>query len=256
MKGYGQFCPVAKTSEILAERWTPLVLRELLSGQHRFNDIRRGVPLMSRSLLAKRLRELERAGVVEKRLAAAREAPKYFLTPAGEELRPVIEGMGVWGQRWLLFDVAEKDLDPSLLMWDIRRHVAVERLPEQRVVVRFDLDDVVGSMRRWWLVLDLREADFCLTDPGFDVDLRVGVSLRALTRYWLGQIDWRQLLAGGATLEGSRWVARTLPQWLGQGDLAGVPRPPRPPLPAPPTQGAAGVGSGAPAPDPAAQPRR
>lgn len=225
MRGYGQFCPVAKASEILAERWTPLVLRELLGGEHRFNDIRRGVPLMSRSLLARRLRELERAGVVEKRRVAGRKTPEYFLTPAGEELRPVIDGMGVWAQRWLLFDVAEQDLDPSLLMWDVKRNVVRERLPDHRVVVRFDLSDVGGEMARWWLLADAGEVDVCLTDPGFEVDLRVVVELRSLTRYWLGQLDWRQLLASGMKLDGPAWAVRGLPEWLGRGALADVPRP-------------------------------
>lgn len=233
MKGYGQFCPVAKTAEILAERWMPLVLRELLSGQHRFNDIQRGVPLMSRSLLAKRLRELERAGIVEKRRSGAREASGYFLTPAGEELRPVIEGMGIWGQRWLLLEVGEEDLDPSLLMWDIRRNLVRERLPDRRVVVRFDFGDVTGKMARWWLIVEPAEATICMTDPGFEVDLRVGVTQRALTRYWLGQIDWRQLLGSGMRLEGPRWIAHGLPDWLGRGQLSDVPRPPEaPPIPA------------------------
>ena len=222
MKGYGQFCPVAKTAEILAERWMPLVLRELLSGEHRFNDIQRGVPLMSRSLLAKRLRELERAGIVEKRRIGARGAPRYVLTPAGEELRPIIEGMGVWGQRWLLLDVDEEDLDPSLLMWDMRRNLVRERVPDRRVVVRFDFDDVAGKMARWWLIVEPAEATICMTDPGFEVDLRVGVTQRALTRYWLGQIDWRQVLASGARLDGPRWLARGLPDWLGRSQLAGV----------------------------------
>lgn len=228
MKGYGQFCPVAKTSEILAERWMPLVLRELLSGQHRFNDIQRGVPLMSRSLLAKRLRELERAGIVEKRRTGARNAPKYFLTPAGEELRPIIDRMGVWGQRWLLLDVDEEDLDPSLLMWDVRRNLVQDRVPDRRVVVRFDFEDVVGKMARWWLIVQPAEATICMTDPGFEVDLRVAVTQRALTRYWLGQIDWRQLLASGMELDGPRWIAQGLPDWLGRGHFADAPRPPRP----------------------------
>lgn len=224
MKGYGQFCPVAKTAEILAERWMPLVLRELLSGENRFNDIQRGVPLMSRSLLAKRLRELERAGIVEKRRSGARGGPRYVLTPAGEELRPLIEGMGAWGQRWLLLEVDEEDLDPSLLMWDMRRNLVRERVPDRRVVVRFDFDDVAGKMARWWLIVEPAEATICMTDPGFEVDLRVAVTQRALTRYWLGQIDWRQLLASGMELDGPRWMVQGLPVWLGRSPLAGVPR--------------------------------
>jgi DNA-binding HxlR family transcriptional regulator len=223
--GYGQFCPVAKASEVVAERWTPLVLRELLCGSHRFSDLCRGVPLMSRSLLAKRLKELERAGVVERRRAPGRQASEYHLTPSGEELRPVIEGLGVWGQRWILFDVDEKDLDPSLLMWDIRRGLNRQALPEQRAVVRFEFTDVHGPRRRWWLLAGGDAGDLCMTDPGFEVDLFVSVGLRELTRYWLGQIEWRELVARGLELGGPRWLQRSLPEWLGRSAFAVVPRP-------------------------------
>jgi DNA-binding HxlR family transcriptional regulator len=246
MSGYGQFCPVAKASEILAERWTPLVLRELLCGSHRFSDLCRGVPLMSRSLLAKRLKELEKAGVVERRRVPGREAAEYYLTPAGEELRPVIEGLGTWGQRWILFDLDERDLDPSLLMWDIRRGLRREAFPERRAVVRFEFSDVEGPRRRWWLLAGGEggtagtggagahrgDADLCMTDPGFEVELAVSVGLRNLTRYWLGQIDWRQLVASGLEMKGERWLQRSLRDWLGQSSFAGVERPPQRATPA------------------------
>lgn len=231
MSGYGQFCPVAKASEILAERWTPLVLRELLCGSHRFSDLCRGVPLMSRSLLAKRLKELERAGVVERRRVPGREAAEYYLSPAGEELRPIIEGLGRWGQRWILFDLDERDLDPSLLMWDIRRGLRREALPERRAVVRFDFADVEGPRRRWWLLAggEGDAADLCMTDPGFETDLAVTVALRNLTRYWLGQIEWRELVAAGLEMKGERWLQRAFRDWLGQSSFANVERPRRPP---------------------------
>jgi DNA-binding HxlR family transcriptional regulator len=233
MSGYGQFCPVAKASEILAERWTPLVLRELLCGSHRFSDLCRGVPLMSRSLLAKRLKELERAGVVERRHVPGREAAEYYLSPAGEELRPVIEGLGNWAQRWILFDLDERDLDPSLLMWDIRRGLNRAALPERRVVVGFDFPEVKGPRRRWWLLAGGTDgdADLCMTDPGFEVDLSVTVSLRNLTRYWLGQIEWRELLASGLELDGERWLQRSFREWLGRSAFAAVERPRRRPAP-------------------------
>ena len=227
MSGYGQFCPVAKAAEVLAERWTPLVVRELLAGSHRFSDLQRGVPLMSRALLSKRLKELERAGVVEKRDVPGRQHQEYFLTPAGRELRPLIEGLGAWGQRWILFDLEDEDLDPSLLFWDIRRSIEAERLPDHRVVVRFDLRDVRGSRKRWWLVADADETDVCMTDPGFEVQLRVETTLRDLTRYWIGHLDWRGLLAAGTELDGASWAARDLPHWIGQGSFAAVPRPER-----------------------------
>ncbi|MFW6051713.1 MAG: winged helix-turn-helix transcriptional regulator [Myxococcota bacterium] len=215
---------MAKACEVLAERWTPLLVRELLSGSHRFNDLQRGVPLMSRSLLAKRLRELEDAGIVERRVARGdRRGHEYHLTPAGEELRPIIEGLGAWGQRWLVSDVREGDLDASLLMWDIRRNVHLDAVPDRRTVIRIDFPDVSGAEGRWWLIVDEGEADLCMTNPGFEVDLAVAVPLRGLTRYWLGRATWRELVAEGMRLEGPRWLQRALPRWLGRSGFAKVP---------------------------------
>lgn len=223
MAGYGQFCPVAKASEILAERWTPLVLRELLTGSHRFNELCRGVPLMSRSLLAKRLKELERAGIVERRKVSGQKTEEYHLSPAGEELRPIIEGLGIWGQRWIVRDVEEQDLDPSLLMWDIRRSLVRDALPPDRVVLRFDFTDVAGARRRWWLLAGGEDADICMTDPGFEVGLVVSTTLRGLTGYWIGRRSWRELVASGELkLEGPRWLQRSLPAWLGRSAFAAV----------------------------------
>jgi DNA-binding HxlR family transcriptional regulator len=225
MKGYGQFCPVARASEVLAERWTPLILRELLCGSHRFNDLHRGVPLISRSLLAKRLRELEEAGVVERRtVRGGHRAGEYHLTPAGKELRPIVESLGVWGQRWIVADVAEDELDASLLMWDVRRNLRQKELPDRRVVVRFEFTDVKGTEKRWWLLTEPDGADLCMTDPGFEVDLTLFASLRGMTRYWIGRASWHGLLKSGELrLEGPRWLQRALPRWLQRSPFAGVP---------------------------------
>src|SRR5262245_9961100 len=169
MKGYGQFCPVAKATEIVAERWTLLVLRELLSGSRRFNDLHRGVPLMSATLLSQRLDELERAGLVERRMEARERGPRYHPTAAAEELRPIIEAIGVWGMRFVRTSFGEEDLDPTVLMWDIRRNVRAEHLPQGRFVVRFDFPEQAAKWRAWWLVKerDATELDLCLHDPGF-----------------------------------------------------------------------------------------
>lgn len=222
MQGYGQFCPVARASEIFAERWTPLVLRELLAGSHRFNDLHRGVPRMSRSLLSKRLKELERAGLVEKRRVAGRRSKGYHLTPAGEALRPVVEGLGHWGQRWIAEEVREEDLDPALLMWDMRRNLDADELPGERVVVRFDFVGLTGAERRWWLLVDEGEAEICLKDPGFEVDLFVETSLRELTRFWVGRRSWSDLVeSGDLSLQGPKWLVRSFPRWLGRSQFAG-----------------------------------
>ena len=180
---YGQFCPVAMASEVLTERWTPLVVRELLCGSTRFNDLRRGVPLMSPALLSKRLKTLERVGVVD------HVGGEYHLTAAGKELWPVIESMGVWGQRWARGDVIVKNYDASLLMWDIHRNVDVDALPEHRVVVHFHLKGSSDKKSHFWLVLESPTVDLCLTDPGHDVDLEVAGHVETMIDYWMGRRD-------------------------------------------------------------------
>jgi DNA-binding HxlR family transcriptional regulator len=234
MSGYGQFCPVAKASEVLAERWTPLVVRELLSGSHRFNDLQRGVPLMSRSLLAKRLRELELAGVIERRPSGDGRASEYHLTEAGEELRPIIMGLGAWGQRWASGNVSRADLDPRLLMWDMQRNIETDALPPHRVVVRFRFTDVSpGLPRVTWLILDGDHADVCYKDPGFDVDLVVVGRLRALVGVWLGDTTMSAVIrARELQIDGTRRLADAFPTWLRRSIFAGVERPQVAPAPA------------------------
>lgn len=229
MKGYGQFCPVAKACEIVAERWTPLVLRELLCGSVRFNELQRGVPLMSRTLLAQRLRELEDAGVVSSTPRARGRGREYRLTSAGQELRPLIDALGRWGQRWATRGLHPDDLDAELLAWDLHRRLNVDRLPLRRVVVRFDLRGVPRGQpgrKTWWLVLKRPDVDLCLKDPGYEVDLTVGADLAALTRVWLGAEGLNDALrTGRIELDGPRDLVRAFPGWLGLSAFAGVERP-------------------------------
>lgn len=230
MRGYGQFCPVARGAEVFAERWTPLVLRELLCGSHRFADLQRGVPLMSRTLLARRLRELERAGIVCSTPKAKGRGREYFLTHAGEELRPIILHLGRWGQRWAKKPFRAYDLDVTLLMWDMQRRIRTSRLPRRQVVVRFDYRGVSPAetaTRTWWLLLKRPDVDLCLKDPGFDVDLFVEADLAAMTRVWTGNIRLTQALrAGLITLDGPRPLVQAFPEWLALSPFAGVERPP------------------------------
>src|SRR5438094_173075 len=174
MKGYGQFCPVAVAAEIFAERWTPLILRELFAGSRRFSEIRSGMPLISRTLLSQRLRELEDVGVIVSTPLARGRGREYRLTPAGEEFREVVERLGAWGQRHAPQQFAPQNLDPALLMWAMHRRIDVSRLPKPRVVVRFELRGVPArciQMRVCWLVLERSGADVCVRDPGFEVEL-------------------------------------------------------------------------------------
>ena len=226
MHGYGQFCPVAVACEIFAERWTPLILRELLAGSRRFSEIRRGMPHISRALLVQRLRHLEDAGVIESRaLARGRE---YLLSRAGEEFHGVIEGLGAWGQRWSHGRATTQNLDVKLLIWNVRRRLAVDRLPERRVVVRFDFRGVPAGRgpATCWLVTSREEVDVCLTDPGFEVDLVVSADLAGFTKVWLGDVSFAQALRlRTVRLEGPRDLVRAFPGWLLLSHFAGVARP-------------------------------
>lgn len=218
---YGQFCPVAVASEIFAERWTPIILRELVLGSRGFNDIHRGVPRISRALLAKRLRELTASGVIE-----AAEGG-YRLTDAGQELGEVVKSLGAWGARWTA-PVQRDRLDARLLTWDMRRRFDVERLPEARTVVRFDFRGVPAghkAPRTFWFVLERPEVDLCIIEPGFEVDLYVDADLATFSRVWLGEMPLRQVIREGAVkLSGARDAVREFPSWLLLSTLAAVPR--------------------------------
>lgn len=221
MRGYGQFCPVAKAAEIVGERWTPLVLRELVCGSRRFNELRRGVPLMSPALLSKRLKTLEEAGIVERRPVGG--IAEYRLTRAGEELRPLVEMLGVWGQRWVRSRLGPEDLDVSLLMWDMQRSVKPQAFPAGRTVVRFAFADAPKAKRLWWLLSDGDAVDLCPVDPGFDVDLYVATDVRTMTMVWMGERTLDDALGADAIeLIGPTALRRRLRSWLGLSAFAGV----------------------------------
>ena len=218
---YGQFCPVAMAAEIVCSRWTALVVRELLCGSTRFNDLRRGVPLMSPTLLSKRLKELEEAGVV---VAAPTGQPgivEYKLTEAGEDLRSVIMSLGTWGQRWVESSLSLKNLDPSLLMWDMRRSLDPTPLPPRRCTVQFVFPDVIAAKRTWWLVIDGGKVDLCQTDPGFEVALYVRSALEGMTAVWMGlSTVQKEVERGRMDLIGDKDVAKSMQQWLGLSPFA------------------------------------
>ncbi|MFJ9119613.1 winged helix-turn-helix transcriptional regulator [Streptomyces sp. NPDC102394] len=220
---YGQFCPVAKAMELLDERWTLLVVREMVSGSRHFNELRRGVPRMSPTLLSKRLHQLVRAGIAEKRVEG--KDVSYVLTPAGEELRPVVETLGAWGTRWI-GELGEEDLDPKLLLWDMHRRIDHEAVPEGRTVVRFEFPDVPARARHWWLVITSGDADVCDDDPGFAVAVTFTANLRSLVRVWRGDLDWSDALrAGSVRVDGPEALRRAAPGWFTLSMFASVPRP-------------------------------
>ncbi|MFE0748559.1 winged helix-turn-helix transcriptional regulator [Gordonia sp. NPDC058843] len=223
MTSYGQFCPVAKAMELLDERWTILIIRELLLGSRHFNELRRGVPKMSPALLTKRLRTLERAGVVNRAEVGGRSV--YTLTTMGEELTTVVEALSAWGIRWI-GELGDADLDPHLLMWDMHRTVPIDRWPRRRTMVQFTFRDVIGKASTWWLVVAGGEAQVCDFDPGYELDVTVVTDLRTLTEIWRGDIDWRLALANDRVeILAPADVARDVPSWIGQSISSAVPRP-------------------------------
>lgn len=223
MEGYGQFCPVALTAEILTRRWTPLVVRELLCGSVRFNELRRGVPRMSSSLLSTRLDELEAAGVLERIVDENGDHPEYHLTAAGRELQPIIESMGVWGKRWIQGDLRNEDLDADLLMWDLRRRIETERAPDELTVVHFFFEDRTEEEQEYWVVVDGDDVDLCRKDPGHSVDLRVVTDLRTMTAVWRGDERYAEALRrGDIGVRGPERLRRSFPEWLGLSLFAGV----------------------------------
>lgn len=234
MKSYGQFCPVSKAAEILTEKWTLLILRDLLGGSRHFNDLRKGVPLMSPTLLSKRLKSLEEAGVVERRRGASGRATEYHLTAAGHEVQPMILLFGAWGQRWVRNRLGEDGLDVGLLMWaivmDLRGGVDADYFRSNRTVVEFEFTDIAGPLKSWWLMVEPGQVDLCIEDPGFDVELFVITDLATLTGAWMGDIPIKQAVRSGAIeLHGSAPLARGFDKWMRRSPFAQV-EPPTEPL--------------------------
>ena len=219
--GYGQFCPVAMASEIVCARWTPLILREMLCGSTRFNDLRRGVPRMSPTLLSKRLKEMEQAGIIETRATAQPGIVEYHLTPAGQDLKSIVMSLGTWGQRWVETQLSLKNLDPSLLMWDMRRNLDCTPMPSRRATIQFHYAELPASRQFYWLVIEDGVVDLCAVDPGYEIDLFVECSLRTMTAIWMGLTSVHaELDAGRLELSGDRMLARSMQQWLGLSPFA------------------------------------
>ncbi len=215
MTSYGQFCPVAKASELLAERWTLLILRELLLGSHRFGELQRALSRISPSLLTKRLRQLESAGIVIRKAQVGRKGLDYFLTPAGKELAPIVEHLAIWGMRWARGQLSDDELDVEFLMWDIQRRLDTEMLPDGETVLCFILDDLV-SFKNWWLIVSNREVDVCTENPGKDVDLYINTTLRNLVEIWEGDIEIKAAQQQKLIkTQGNKRLANTMSDWLG-----------------------------------------
>ncbi len=221
---YGQFCPVALASEVLAERWTLLVVRELLCGARHFNEIRRGVPRMSATLLQQRLRSLEHAGVIRRQPVEGGRGIDYLLTDAGRELSPLVNSIGVWGQRWAR-DIRHGDLDPGWLVWNMRRRLNTPLLPSGRTVIEVEFADARSRERRFWLVHLDGDVQVCLKDPGYDTTVKITAGVRVLTEVWFGHRGLEaEIRAGTVRVSGSPGVCRQVPRWLLLSEAAKVRR--------------------------------
>jgi DNA-binding HxlR family transcriptional regulator len=219
---YGQFCPIAKATELLGERWTLLIVRELMLGTCRYSDFQRAMSRISPTLLAKRLKQLEGAGIVIRKTRPGRNAPDYFLTPAGKELSPVIENLAVWGMRWARSQLGDDELDVEFLMWDIQRRIQTGMLPDGETVLCFIFADLARH-RSWWLIANSGEIDVCTEDPGKDVDLYITSSLRNMVEIWEGDLDIRSGQRQGLLkTQGNKHLAKTIAEWMGINPYAGI----------------------------------
>ena len=221
--GYKQFCPVAMAAEVLCTRWTMVLLRELIAGSTRFNELRKGVPRMSPALLSRGLKDLEAAGIVERLTpSGGPRIHEYHLTEAGRDLHSVVESIGVWGQRWVDADLSLDNLDPSLLMWDMRRNLNTTPMPKRRCVIEFLYTDLAAAQKKWWLIVEpTGEVDLCSVDPGFDVDLWVTTKLRPMTSIWMGlSTVMSEQRSKNLALHGDTDLAKKMQTWLGLSPFA------------------------------------
>jgi DNA-binding HxlR family transcriptional regulator len=215
--GYNQFCPIAKASEILAVRWTPLILRELMADVHTFNDIHRSVPLISRAVLVARLRDLEQNGIIERRRRPGGSGHEYWLTPAGEAFRPVVSELAHWGLVHARDSLRPDDLDPTLLLWGFRKRANRDALPDRRVVVRFEFSGVPANRTKFrilWLLLERSDVDVCMKDPGHPVDVICRGKIADFVAVYLGHANWRDMVGKALAIEGDRKLAKQLPTWI------------------------------------------
>ena len=193
MSTYGQYCPIAQALDIIGDRWTLLIIRDMLTGTRHFNDLQRGLPGLSRALLSKRLQQLQRDGIIEKRMTHyGRRTSEYHLTEAGIDLHNVINSLLVWGTKWSFGDPVEEQLDPLLLMWWMRGRVNRENLPDSRITIQFDFHSPLTDS--YWLVISREDVVICVTDPGFDINVLVTANLKSFFMVWLGRMAYQDAI--------------------------------------------------------------
>lgn len=224
---YGQFCPIAMSTQLIGGRWTILIIRELLDGPARFNEIHRGVPLISRSLLSTRLKELEAAGLVDHARSAHRNHARYALTRPGRELGKVVAQLGEWGQEWLATTFALRDIDDGYLMWSIKRRARRIEGMRDPFVVEFLFSDAPQERPRHWLVMEDQQVDVCFVDPCIGVDVLIETDLKTFTAVWMGWEDPDDMIASGSLrIDGPDHLVKQPFRWLGRSVLSRVPKQP------------------------------
>ena len=225
MTKYGQFCPIAKSSEILGDTWSILIVRELLLGSTRFSQLQKGLPKISPTILTKRLKELEASGVVIKRKQTAQKGHEYRLTPSGRELSTVVEALAVWGMRWARDEMEPDDLDATFLMFDIERNLVTNELPDGENVICFQFPDLT-DFSAWWVVCEGANTDLCYQDPGKDVSAYVTANSVDMIKVWMGDLPLSQALREDrVTLLGEPLICDRFRKWFPLSSAAAVPRP-------------------------------
>ncbi len=220
----GSLCPAMASADLLGDKWTLLIVRELLLGTTRFSRFQRAIPRMSPSILSKRLRMLESAGIIIRISVPTGQAVKYNLTRSGRELGPIIEGMAIWGMRWRSRTLAAQDCDVSSFMWDFHRTLKTEGLPEGETVIEVQISDR-SELNKWWMIATGDMVDLCLEDPGHDVDVYLTTSLEQLVSIWMGEVEIKQAIkTGGVFLDGPKYLINTAQDWISQSPLVGVDR--------------------------------
>lgn len=220
---YGQFCPIAKALEVLGERWTLLIIRELLMGASRFNELQRGLNLISPTILSKRLSDLSDAGVVLRKRIPGQKGYEYFLTQMGQELVPVVKSIGEWGMRWARGKMSDSEMDLELLMLYLQRSILPDKLPGKETVIRFMFTDI-DEHKEWWLVVSEEKVDVCDRDPGKDVEVYFNTDLRTMIHLWMGDISYKSALADDKLkLIGPTGLTRNVSNWLVPSIFADIP---------------------------------
>lgn len=220
---YGQFCPVAKATEIIGEKWTLLIIRELLMGGSRFNELQRGLSLISPTILSRRLDTLSEHGLVVKKKIPGQRGYEYFPTVSCQELLPIIRNLGNWGMRWARSNLTEKDYDVELLMLYLKRSINADKLIGKETVIRFIFTDI-DTYPEWWLVVTGEDLDLCVKNPGKDVDVYFTSTVKTMVDIWMGDNAYKKAIRDGdLKIVGEKTLTRNVTAWMSNSIFTDLP---------------------------------